>query len=48
MSMVFYLHVYLCTICMSGAGRSQKRVLDRLVLELQMVLRHHMGARTQN
>jgi hypothetical protein len=40
---VFYLHILsaLYTACIPGALRGQKRALDPLQLELQMVVRHH-------
>ena len=34
----------MCTMCVSVAGRGQKRVSDPLELELQMVVSHHVGA----
>jgi hypothetical protein len=42
----FGLHVYLCTICVSGAHGDQKKVLNPLELELQMVMSCHVGARS--
>lgn len=33
---VFYLHACLCTMCVHGAQRVQKRASDALRLELQM------------
>lgn len=41
---VFYLHVCMCTMGMHGALKGQKRVLDLLVLELQMIVSNHMDA----
>ena len=40
---VFCLRVYLCNTCVSGAHRSQKRALDPLDLELQMVVGRHVS-----
>lgn len=40
---VFFLHVCMCTVCVSGACGVQKRVLDPLGLELQMVVSNHAG-----
>lgn len=37
---------FVCTVYTPDAHRIQKRVLDPLVLELEMV-RHHVGARNQ-
>lgn len=42
---VFCLYVCLCTICVSSALRGQKRALDPLELELEVVGSCHMGAR---
>lgn len=39
----FCLHVCLCTTCMYGAHRDQKRVSDTLKLELHTVVDHHEG-----
>ena len=39
---VFFLKVYLNTMCMSGAQGGQKKVLDTLELELQTVVGHHV------
>jgi hypothetical protein len=36
--------VPVCTMCMSGTYRGQKRLSDPLVLELQMVVSCHEGA----
>lgn len=41
---IFCLHVYMCTMCMSGTRGSRKRVSHLLELELLMVLSHHVGA----
>jgi hypothetical protein len=38
----------MCTICMLGAYRGQKRVFDPLKLKLGMVMSHHVGARSQS
>lgn len=40
---VFCLRVCLCTTCVPVSCRSQKRVLDPLELECQMVVSHHCG-----
>ena len=37
---VFSLDVCMCTMCMPGACRSQKRALDPLGLELQTVINY--------
>lgn len=39
---VFCLYACLCTMCMLGAHRGQKRILDPLELELQTVLSSHV------
>ena len=44
---IFFLHVYLCILYMLSNCRDQKRALSPLGLELQMLLRYHVGARTQ-
>ena len=44
---VFFLCIHLCTMCMPGACRGQKRVLDHLELELQRVVNHHVDAGNQ-
>lgn len=36
-----------CTLCMPVAWRSQKRVLDHLDLELQMIVNQYSGTRNQ-
>ena len=41
------VHICLCTSCVFGACGGQKRALDALELELQMVVSHHMGAGNQ-
>lgn len=41
---MFYLFVCHCTMCMSGAHGGQKRTVDSLELELQMVGNHHRAA----
>lgn len=43
----FCLSVCVCTVCMPGAFGSQKRDLDFLKLESQMVVIHHVGARNR-
>lgn len=42
-----FTHMYVCTICVSGAQISQKRVLYPLELELKLVSSHHVGAGDQ-
>lgn len=42
--MVLCLLACLCTICMSDAHGSQKRILHPLQLELQTVVCYHVGA----
>lgn len=44
MYMVACLHVCLCTACVPGARRGQKRVLEPLGLELLVVMNHLVGA----
>ena len=44
---MFSLHVCQCTTCMPCDFRSQKRVLDPLELELQMVVSHYVVIETQ-
>lgn len=41
---VFWLHVCKHTTCMLCTHRSQKRVLDLLELEVQMVVSCHVGS----
>lgn len=36
--------LYKCTTCMSGAYRNQKRVLNTLKLEFQIIISHSMDA----
>lgn len=43
---VFYPYVCMCTTCMPGAGRGQKRAMHLLELELRMVVGHHVNAGT--
>ena len=45
---VFCLHVCLCTMCVHGAQRVQKRASDALRLELQMDMNCHVGAGNGN
>ena len=48
--MVFCIYTYiysLCTMCMLGAHGGQKRALDPLGLELQIVVNSHVGARIE-
>lgn len=42
---MFGLHVYMCTMCVPCILGDQKRVLDPLTLELQVVV-SHLGAGT--
>lgn len=42
------LYLYLCTMCILGACRGQKRAFDPLRLELGMVMSNHVGARSQS
>lgn len=44
---MFGLHVCLCIRHLSGALGGQKRALDPLKLELQMVVSCHVGAGNQ-
>lgn len=46
-SYMFFLSVYLCTMCMPDTHRGQKRVSNPLELELWMVVNHHVGAGSQ-
>jgi hypothetical protein len=41
--------LYVCTLCACSAHKGQKRASDHLKLEMQMVVRHHVGTshRTQ-
>ena len=41
---MFCLDICLCTMCMPGACRGQKRALDSLELELQRTVHYHLGA----
>lgn len=41
------LHEHMCTAFMPGTGRGQKRALHPLVLELQVIVSLHVGARNQ-
>ena len=43
MYMTVCLYVSLCTMCMPGAHRGQKRVPNQLKLELQMAVNCHVG-----
>lgn len=40
---VFCLYVCLCNTCMSGASRGQRRELDALELDLQVVVSNSVG-----
>lgn len=42
---VFACIINLCTTCVPSALEGQKRALDPVKLELQRVVRHHMGSR---
>lgn len=44
---IFYLHVYLYTICMSGACRGPKRTLDPLELDIEQVVSFRVVASYQ-
>lgn len=44
---VLCLYAYLYTMCMTNTQRHQKRVLDSLELNLQMVSSHHVDAGRQ-
>lgn len=41
---VFGLQVYLCTTYVPEALRGQKKMSDPLKLELQLVIKHYVGA----
>lgn len=43
-----FLPVNKCATCMAGTLGGQKRESDPLELELQMVVKHQMGARNTN
>lgn len=40
------MHVYVCTTYMPDAHRGQKKAFNLLKLELQMVVRCHVGTRS--
>lgn len=40
----FCLLVFLCTLCVSGSLRGQKKVMDLLEHELHTAVSHHVGA----
>jgi hypothetical protein len=44
--LLLYVHVCRYTMCVPGAHRGQKRVLDPLALELEMVVNCHVSARS--
>lgn len=44
---VFCMHTYLCILYMPSECRSQKKVLNSLELELQMVVNQLVGAGNQ-
>ena len=44
MCMAVLSALYVCEPCMSGACEDQKRALDPLELELQIVVSHHVDA----
>ena len=46
-ALLFFLHLYLCTMSMPGVCGSHKRVLNFLKLELLMVMNHHAGSGNQ-
>lgn len=41
------MQVYMYTVCMTGAQEDQRRALDPLELELQMVVSRHVDAGNQ-
>jgi hypothetical protein len=41
---MFCLHVYMCTTCVLGALKVQKRASYPLVLKLLMAISHHVSA----
>ena len=41
------LQVYKCTVCRHGYQKGQKRELDLLELELQVIVSHTVGAKNQ-
>jgi hypothetical protein len=41
---VLFLHVCVCTMCVSDAHRGHKRVSEPLELEFQVVMSCHVGA----
>lgn len=41
---MFFLHVFLSTVCLSGAHRNKKNVLDSLKVELKTAVSHYAGA----
>jgi hypothetical protein len=45
MCMSVFLRMYVCTSCVFGACRGQKRALDPLELELWIVKCHYAGVR---
>jgi hypothetical protein len=44
---MFYLHVDMCIMCMPDALRRQKRGLDPLGQNLQVVVSQHVGAENE-
>lgn len=44
---IFYLHVYPCTLFVSGTCGGQKHPLDSLEVELRIVMSHHGDAGNQ-
>jgi hypothetical protein len=42
----FCLQVYLCTLCIPGVLRGQKRAADPLECEFQTVVSFHVGSGT--
>lgn len=41
------MHVCLCTMCVPGAPRDQKKASGPLELELKMTVNYHMGAKNR-
>lgn len=39
---MFWIHVYICTPCVSGTHRSQERALESMELKIQMAANHQM------
>lgn len=47
MCMNILLHICICTICLPGALGEQRRALDTLELELQVIVNCHLDSRNQ-